>query len=62
MTWDPLTKDLSILIQIFRLLQILETWSLWNFAYGTTAVLSRHMQNALAIDCTRLLGHFWPST
>ena len=41
----PFTNDFSLVIQIrwklhFALIQVVAKWSLWNFAHGTTAVLS----------------------
>ena len=55
--WGPaaiLTNDVSFVIQIrwkfrFSLIHILLDWSLQNFAHDTTAVLSWHVQNCVAI-------------
>ena len=52
------TNGIDILIQIWwtfhsALIQVLVKWSLWNFAHGTTAVLSCHVQNCVVIWYTR---------
>ena len=35
-------------------MQVVIKWPLRNFAYGTTAVLSWHVQNFMAIECTTM--------
>ena len=47
-------NDVSIVIQIqwkynSSLTHVLVKWSLWNFAHGTTAVLSCYVQNFVAV-------------
>ena len=51
---STLSNDFSIVIQIggkfySTLIQIVVKLSLWNFAHGTTAVLSWHVQNCITI-------------
>ena len=57
--WHAGTNGFSIAFQIrwkfrFTLISSLIKWSLQNFEHGTTAVLSWHVQNFVAI--------WWPAT
>ena len=55
-------NDFFIVIQIWlkfhsTLLQVVVNWSLWNFAYGMTALLSWLVQNFVAIWCHMMELH-----
>ena len=50
--WGHFTNDFSIVIRWkfhSALIRVVVKWLLWNFAQGTTAVLSWHVQNFVAI-------------